>query len=96
MRALVACCACFLTACAPTLSQPARAIVEVDQAPDCPTTGTYTGSNLWNGWFMAAEARARGEAIEQAADAKATHVVYVQSEEGLFGGSAVVNGYACR
>lgn len=85
----------ILTGCAPTLSQSARDVRSVQSAPRCEHAGTYTGSSWLNGWFFPAESRARGEAIEKAAAAGVSHVVWVESREGLTGGNAVANGYRC-
>lgn len=98
MRTLVpAAAAALLLACA-TARGPARPIWESDgrDLAACRFVGTFAGSSMLAGW-KAREGieRAKEEAMAQAADAGATHVVWQGMGTSWGGSSAAANAYWC-
>lgn len=84
--------------CGATLSNAAAAVRELPKPPSelCKLLGAFNGSSGFNGWFFPAEDRARAEALEQAAEAGATHIVWTESDEGFLGGHAACLAYLCE
>jgi len=86
----------LLGGCASTLSPQAERIVEARHSDvrECRELGDVRGNASGFHWSSAAAMNsARDQALEQAADIDATHVVWEHSEEGM---TAYVAGTAFR
>jgi hypothetical protein len=83
--------------CATTLSARARKVQEVSDSPElvqrCVFLGSVQGQSTLGGMYQAtAAANAHNDALEQAADMGATHIVWTEQAVGYSG--ATVRGKA--
>lgn len=91
-----------LTGCATALTHEASRITQIDQSQksmvkDCKTMGEVMGSSSYGGLFMqeAGKNYAKNQAMNEAANMGATHVMWTTAEGGFFGGKAYGVAYKC-
>ncbi|AZZ36185.1 hypothetical protein CIK05_05040 [Bdellovibrio sp. qaytius] len=91
-----------LSGCATAITHEAAHIVQVNeneknQVKDCKTLGQVTGTSSYGGLFMqeAGKSYAKNQAINDAANMGATHVMWTLAEGGFFGGHAAGVAYKC-
>ena len=91
-----------LSGCATALTHEAARITQVNdsersQVKDCKTMGEVMGTSSYGGFFMqeAGKNYAKNQAMNEAANMGATHVVWTTAQGGFFGGSAYGVAYKC-
>lgn len=91
-----------LTGCATALTHEASRITQVEdsqrnQVKDCKTMGEVIGSSSYGGLFMqeAGKNYAKNQAMNDAANMGATHIVWTMASGGFFGGKAHGVAYKC-
>lgn len=91
-----------LAGCATALTTEAARITQVDRndrttVKDCKTMGEVVGTSSYGGLFMqeAGKSYAKNQAMNEAANMGATHVVWTTAEGGFFGGKAYGVAYKC-
>ncbi len=89
-----------LTGCATTISERAMRIREAQRSDvkDCRLLGEVKGRSGQGGLIMqeAGKNAAKTQALNQAGDMNATHIVWTLAEGGYFGGNAVGMAYDCK
>ncbi|MGZ3775068.1 MAG: hypothetical protein ACXVCY_16550 [Pseudobdellovibrionaceae bacterium] len=90
----------FSLGCATQRSMAAQRIVETDESTvkSCLLLGETKGSSSIGGLAMqeTGKANAKNEAIDNAVNMGATHIVWKVAEGGFFGGHAHALAYNCR
>jgi len=88
--------------CATSLTHEASRITQVNdgersQVKECKTMGEVTGNSSYGGLFMqeAGKNYAKNQAMNDAANMGATHIVWTLAEGGFFGGKAIGVAYKC-
>jgi len=83
------------TACTPSLTTKAANLAQWVPPAGCRLIDTLEGSSILNGWIFPALDRAKSEVLEAAASRGATHVQWLELDEGLTGATAKARAYAC-
>ncbi|MES2802038.1 MAG: hypothetical protein V4654_06060 [Bdellovibrionota bacterium] len=91
-----------LSGCATALTHEATRITQVDQnqksqVQNCKSMGEVVGTSSYGGLFMqeAGKNYAKNQAMNEAANMRATHIVWTTAEGGFFGGKAYGVAYNC-
>ncbi len=91
-----------LSGCATALTHEATRITQVNdnersQVKDCKTMGEVVGNSSYGGLFMqeAGKNYAKNQAMNDAANMGATHIVWTLAQGGFFGGKALGVAYKC-
>ncbi len=91
-----------LSGCATALTHEASRITQVNdsersQVKECKTMGEVVGTSSYGGLFMqeAGKNYAKNQAMNEAANMGATHVVWTLAEGGFMGGKAYGVAYKC-
>ena len=91
-----------ITGCATALTHEASRITQVshaeqNQVKTCKSMGEVAGNSNYGGLFMqeTGKSYAKNQAMNDAANMGATHVVWVLAEGGFFGGKAFGVAYKC-
>lgn len=91
-----------LSGCATGLTHEASRITQISdsqrsQVKDCKSVGEVAGNSSYGGLFMqeAGKNYAKNQAMNDAANMGATHIVWILAEGGFFGGKAFGVAYKC-
>lgn len=89
-----------LAGCATALTEQGQRIIRVDEnkIKDCKFLGEVAGHSSYGGFVMQETGKnyAMNEAINQAGQMNATHIVFTKAEGGYFGGQALGRAYSCK
>ncbi|MGZ3769535.1 MAG: hypothetical protein ACXVCP_12445 [Bdellovibrio sp.] len=90
----------FLAGCATNRTAEAQRIVETDEnaIKSCHLLGEVSGSSHYGGFAMQefGKTNAKNEAVNQAVNMQATHLVWKKAEGGFFGAHALALAYNCN
>jgi len=90
----------IFSGCATSLTDQAQRILQVtdNEVKNCKMLGEVHGASSYGGLMMqeAGKQYAKNEALNQASNMQATHVVWTNAEGGFMGGKALGRAYKCR
>lgn len=90
----------LLAGCATQRTVEAQRIIETDESSvkHCRLMGEASGSSQYGGFAMqeTGKSNAKNEALNQAANMQATHVVWKTAQGGFFGAQAMALVYNCN
>jgi len=95
MKRTIAMLSLVLSACTPALTPKAANVAQWVPPAGCKLLDTFEGSSMLNGWIFPALDRAKSEVLEAAASRGATHVQWLELDEGLLGAEAKARAYVC-